>query len=265
MLVDTSGTYAAEADKAKLDHQLPARHAAAGRLAGGGAGAEPQLQREGHRRQGHLRYPAVAGQRAEARVSGEIDDSFRRAPAAAAYTDITGGLIQGAKFLNETGAGTKTIVIFSDMQEELDKVTMRDFPIDLKGIRVIAVNVVKLKTDNVDPRRYLGRLEAWQKRVRAPAPREWRVINDLERLNRSRARVSAAQRCCGRRKAALHDVGVEADSDKRASLHHSMSSSARSSSDCGIVRPSALAVLRLMTSSRTSSAARRADRPAWLP
>ena len=74
-------------------------------------------------------------------------------------------MIQAAQFLNETGAGTKTIIIFSDMQEELDKVTVRDFPIDLKNIRVVAVNVVKLKTDNVDPRRYLGRLEAWQKRV----------------------------------------------------------------------------------------------------
>ena len=91
--------------------------------------------------------------------------------------------MQGAEFLNETGAGSKTIMIFSDMQEELDKVTVRNFPIDLKNIRVVAVNVVKLKTDNIDPRRYLGRLEAWQKRVQAAGANEWRVINDLERLD----------------------------------------------------------------------------------
>ena len=54
---------------------------------------------------------------------------------------------------------------------------------NLKNIRVIAVNVVKLKTDNVDPRRYFGRLEAWQKRVQAAGATEWRVINDLERLD----------------------------------------------------------------------------------
>jgi hypothetical protein len=99
------------------------------------------------------------------------------------YTDITGGLIQGAMFLNETGAGRKTILIFSDMQEELDKQAVRDFPIDLKGIRVVAVNVVKLKTDNVDPRRYMGRLEDWQKRVVTAGAREWRVINDIEHLD----------------------------------------------------------------------------------
>jgi hypothetical protein len=60
---------------------------------------------------------------------------------------------------------------------------VRDFPIDLKQIRVVAINVVKLKTDNVDPRRYFGRLEAWQKRVQGAGASEWRVINDLERLD----------------------------------------------------------------------------------
>ena len=70
------------------------------------------------------------------------------------------------------------------MQEELDKVTQRDFPIDLKNIRVIAVNVVKLKTDNVDPRKYIGRLEDWQKRVKAAGATEWLIINDIEHLDR---------------------------------------------------------------------------------
>jgi len=100
------------------------------------------------------------------------------------YTDITGGLIQAAEYLNEAGAGTRTVIVFSDMQEELDKVTQRDFPISLKNIRVIAVNVVKLGTDNVDPRLYLGRLQAWEKRVVDAGASEWRVINDLQRLDR---------------------------------------------------------------------------------
>ena len=69
------------------------------------------------------------------------------------------------------------------MQEELDKVTVRNFPISLKNIRVIAVNVTKLTTDNIDPRRYLGRLEVWQKRVEAAGASEWKVINYLDRLD----------------------------------------------------------------------------------
>ena len=60
---------------------------------------------------------------------------------------------------------------------------MRDFPINLKNIRVVALNVVKLKTDNIDPRRYMGRLEAWQKRVEGAGASEWVIINDIERLD----------------------------------------------------------------------------------
>ena len=32
------------------------------------------------------------------------------------YTDITGGLLQAVEFLNEKGTGSKTILIFSDLQ-----------------------------------------------------------------------------------------------------------------------------------------------------
>ena len=102
--------------------------------------------------------------------------------AGSAYTDITGGILQGAEFLNETGAGRKTILIFSDMQEELDSKTIRDVPLNLSGIRVVALNVTKLTTDNIDPRRYLGRLESWEKRVREAGAKDWRMINNLEHL-----------------------------------------------------------------------------------
>jgi hypothetical protein len=101
-----------------------------------------------------------------------------------AYTDITGGILQAAEFLNETGAGRKTILIFSDMQEELDKKTVRDIPLNLTGISVVALNVTKLKTDNVDPRRYTGRLAYWEKRVKDAGAKEWRMVNDMEHLER---------------------------------------------------------------------------------
>ena len=46
-----------------------------------------------------------------------------------------------------------------------------------------AVNVTKLRTDNVDPREYMNRLETWQGRVESGGG-TWRVINDLDRLDR---------------------------------------------------------------------------------
>jgi hypothetical protein len=182
MLVDTSGTYAEEIGKAQLivNYLL-------GTLQPGDSLAVARVKSRSFSEKDIIakatfdNRPSQAN--AQKRVFRERVDAFTQTARGSVYTDITGGLIQGAMFLNETGAGKKTILIFSDMQEELDKSTMRDFPIDLKDIRVVAVNVVKLKTDNVDPRRYMGRLEFWEKRVVAAGAREWRVINDIEHLD----------------------------------------------------------------------------------
>ena len=51
----------------------------------------------------------------------------------------------------------------------------------LNGFRVVALNVTKLRTDNVDPRKYMGRLKYWRTRV-AKSGGEWQVINNLENL-----------------------------------------------------------------------------------
>ena len=60
---------------------------------------------------------------------------------------------------------------------------VRDIPLTVDGFEVVAVNVTKLRADNVDPRKYTNRLEAWQGRVEAGGG-TWRVINDLDRLDR---------------------------------------------------------------------------------
>lgn len=183
MLVDTSGTYAQEANKAQLiiNYLL-------GTLQPGDSLAVARVKSRSFSEKDIIAKATFDTRPSQANAQKrafreQVDASFRRVPGSS-YTDITGGLLQGAEYLNETGAGTRTIIVFSDMQEELDKVTQRDFPISLKNIRVVAVNVVKLNTDNVDPRRYLGRLEAWEKRVVAAGASEWRVINDLQRLDR---------------------------------------------------------------------------------
>jgi hypothetical protein len=182
LLVDTSGTYAEEVGKAELivNYLL-------GSLQPGDSLAVARVRSRSFSEKDIIakatfdQRPSQAN--AQKRLFKERVQAFTATARGSVHTDITGGLIQGALFLNETGAGQKTILIFSDMQEELDRATVRNFPIDLKDIRVVAVNVVKLKTDNVDPRRYLGRLDDWQKRVEAAGAREWRVINDLEHLD----------------------------------------------------------------------------------
>jgi hypothetical protein len=98
------------------------------------------------------------------------------------YTDITGGLLQAVEFLNEKGTGNKTILIFSDLKEDLQAGYVRDIDVELAGFEVIALNVTKLRSDNIDPREYMGRLEDWQGRVEKTGG-EWRVINDLDGLD----------------------------------------------------------------------------------
>lgn len=97
------------------------------------------------------------------------------------YTDITGGILQGAEWLRETDAGRKTLLLFSDMKEDLPDGYVRDISMDLSGVRVIAINVLKLRGDNIDPQRYRDRLAAWEERI-TEAGGEWQVINDLEQL-----------------------------------------------------------------------------------
>ncbi len=98
-----------------------------------------------------------------------------------AYTDITGGLLQASEYLNETGAGKKYILIFSDLKEDLKRGHIRDFPIQVPGCEVVALNVTKLRSDNIDPREYYDRVQKWEARVTEGGGR-WRLINDLNRL-----------------------------------------------------------------------------------
>src|SRR5712664_2924272 len=182
MLVDPAGTYAQEAGKARvIINYLLGTLQAGDSLMVARVTSRCFSERDIIAKPTFYSRPSQAN--AQKRAFTDQIDAYIKTVRGTAYTDITGGLIQGAEFLNEGSAGTKTIIIFSDMQEELDKVTVRNFPISLKNIRIIAVNVVKLKPDNVDPRRYLGRLDAWQKRVEGAGASEWRVINDLERLD----------------------------------------------------------------------------------
>jgi len=182
VLIDTSGTYAQEAVKA---HRIV--NYLLGTLNPGDSLAVARVESRSFSEKDIIakvtfdQRPSQAN--AQKRAFQAAVDAFLKGVQGSRYTDITGGLLQGAEYLNESGAGTKTLIVFSDMQEELDQNTVRDFPIDMTGIRVIAVNVVKLRTDNADPRRYFGRLEAWQQRLEDAGAKEWRVINDLERLD----------------------------------------------------------------------------------
>jgi len=179
MLVDTSGTYAQEVGKAaKIINYLLATLNPGDSLAVAKVETRSFTEKDIVAKVTFDKRPSQATLQKRA-FKSKIEE-FTKVAKGTAYTDITGGLLQGAEYLNETKAGTKTIVIFSDMQEELGKGTIRDFPIRLDGIRIVALNVTKLKTDNADPRIYLDRLARWEEKARKAGATDWVVVNDLE-------------------------------------------------------------------------------------
>ncbi|MCW9013571.1 MAG: VWA domain-containing protein [Gammaproteobacteria bacterium] len=181
MLLDTSGTYTQQIDKAKgivkylLGILSPGDSLALARIDSGSFSEKDIIAKITF----DLRPSKANSQK---RAFLEAVDQFSSQVKGSSYTDITGGMLQAIEYLNETGAGEKYILVFSDMKEEIKKGQIRDFPITFDGIKVTALNVTKLRSDNVDPREYMKRVEAWSKRVQDGGG-QWRVMNDLDRLN----------------------------------------------------------------------------------
>lgn len=182
LLLDTSGTYTKELDNAlKLVNVLlvkmePSDSLAVARIDTGSFSEKDIVAKttfndrpsEANKQKRHFR---------------ESMDKFVKEVKPSKYTDITGGVLQAAEYLNEKNTGKKTILIYSDLKEELPEGYVRDIPFQLEGFDIVALNVTKLRSDNVDPREYMNRLEDWQRRVEEGGG-SWRVINDMDRLER---------------------------------------------------------------------------------
>lgn len=180
MLLDTSGTYKKELKRAEaiinylLGTLQPGDSMAVARIDSGSFSEKDIVAKMTFDKR-----PSVANQ--QKRLFKQKIDNFVQTAKGSAYTDITGGVLQSVEFLNEAGAGQKYILIFSDLKEDLVKGHIRNFPIQVDGCNVVALNVTKLRSDNVDPREYYKRVEDWRARVEAGGG-NWRIVNDLERL-----------------------------------------------------------------------------------
>lgn len=182
MLVDTSGTYTKELQKAQqiinyILSQLESGDSFVVASIDTGSFSEKDIIAKAT----FDDRPSKANQQKRAFV--QVVDNYVKNVKSSPYTDITGGMLQATEFLNEKDTASKTILIFSDLKEELKKGYVRDIPLQLQGYKVIALNVTKLRSDNVDPRKYMTRLKEWKEKVEKGGG-EWEVINDLERLDK---------------------------------------------------------------------------------
>jgi hypothetical protein len=181
MLLDTSGTYAVELKKAQtiLNYLLgvlqPGDTLAVARIDTGSFSEKDIIAKITFDER-----PSVANNQKRGFMK-EID-TFVTSVKSSPYTDISGGILQGIEYLNEAGSGKKYILIFSDLKEELAKGYKRDIPFQLPDFNVIALNVTKLRGDNIDPKEYMNRVDEWRAEIESGGG-TWGIINDLERLD----------------------------------------------------------------------------------
>mgnify|MGYP003693599589 CR=1 FL=1 len=118
LLLDTSGTYREELDKAKqiINYTLTRLDAldtfAVARIDTGSFSEQDIMAKVTLDDR-----PSAANQ--QKREFAQAVDRFLDETPASPYTDITGGLLQAVEFLNEKQPGRKTIFIFSDLKKDL--------------------------------------------------------------------------------------------------------------------------------------------------
>ena len=183
LLIDTSGTYTQELNKAQaIINYLLANLNSGDSIAVARIDSGSFSEKDIVAKTTFDMRPSTANDQ-KRQFKQAIDLFAGKLKRGSANTDITGGVLQATQYLNETGAGDKYVFIFSDLEEDLPDDYTRDFPISLDNIHVVALNVTKLRSDNIDPRDYLNRLDNWQHRV-TEGGGDWRVLNDLERMDR---------------------------------------------------------------------------------
>ena len=179
LLLDTSGTYTAELKKAQqiINYLLgtlgPGDSLVVARIDSGSFSEKDIVAKVTFDAR-----PSVSNN--QKKVFAQTVDKFVKSVRGSKYTDISGGLLQAIEYLNEVDAAEKHILIYSDLKEELPKGFVRNMNFTLDGFKVRALNVTKLRSDNVNPQEYLDRLEEWKSRVKHGGG-DWIVVNDMQR------------------------------------------------------------------------------------
>lgn len=183
MVIDISGSYALEVERAQQIAGF-----VVGRLYPGDSFAAARLDSHSFSQDNLITSVTLDGRPSYATLQkrdafSQVQSFAQELDGGSAWTDITGAVLLGQQWLKESGAPNRTLLLFSDMLEDLAPgYTREGVPLDLTGIRVVAVNVVQLREDNVDPRGYFSRLAEWERTI-TEAGGEWIMVNDLERLD----------------------------------------------------------------------------------
>lgn len=181
VLIDISGEYAAEIEKARRVTSL-----LLGRLDPGDSIAVAFIDNTSYSDRNFIaradfdHRPSVANDQKRA-VRKELDAFLDRFSVPSAHSDLTGGILLARDFLERTRAADKQIFLLSDLDEDLKPELDRSGPLELDGIEVVAVNVIRRDRDNIDPAHYRQRVSHWQQRVQDDGG-QWDMVNEIDRL-----------------------------------------------------------------------------------
>ena len=181
VLIDISGEYAAEIEKARRVTSL-----LLGRLDPGDSIAVAFIDNTSYSDRNFIarvdfdHRPSVANDQKRA-VRKELDAFLDRFSVPSAHSDLTGGILLARDFLERTRAADKQIFLLSDLDEDLKPELDRSGPLELDGIEVVAVNVIRRDRDNIDPAHYRQRVSRWQQRVKDDGG-QWDMVNEIDRL-----------------------------------------------------------------------------------
>jgi hypothetical protein len=110
-------------------------------------------------------------------------DAFARADATASHTDIQGAMMLGTDYLREVESGSRVMLVFSDMRQDLPEGAKRELQEnEFDGIDVVAMHVKRLESDNADPAIFRSRLSGWEQRLRGAGASGWRALMDASKL-----------------------------------------------------------------------------------
>lgn len=101
----------------------------------------------------------------------------------APHTDIEGAMMLGTDYLRELDSGSRVMLVFSDMEQDLPRGARRTLGEgEFAGISVVAMNVKRLRSDNADPGGFRERLVRWERELRRAGATGWRTIMDARQL-----------------------------------------------------------------------------------
>jgi hypothetical protein len=120
-------------------------------------------------------------------------DAFVAGDVRSKYTDIPGAMMLGTEYLREIDAGSRVLLVFSDMREDLPLGSKRHMsPTEFDGVEVVALNVKRLHSDTSNPDIFRGRLAGWERRISDAGATSWRMLMDSSKLPGLLAEVRAS-------------------------------------------------------------------------